>query len=366
MTDAEARYDGMSRRMRAYGEDEMEKLYAGLWGKAGAVMPSYEALTRREFYDGDLASETGDFTGVDFDKALSAPLSITRITTRNELTFRRGPQHIRKNRVGLRVLWFVLTGSVSISRASGTSNIAAGHAGFLDSGVPFSASLKRSSDGYHSSYQVTIPPDLFMSHLHEAERLSEQFSLESQDGQAVRGLLDVLVKYGDALSDKTAELMCHSLLEATADYLRNSGLDMPRRQKLVDRRLADIENYIKMNLADPELSYDKVAISCGISPRYLCFVLKANNTSFSELVWKNRLPKARDWLVSPKTRDYLIHEIAYMSGFKSAAHFSRMFRATYGMSPREYRALHGGAEQHAEETDRDYGVYGDQENRKAA
>ena len=105
-----------------------------------------------------------------------------------------------------------------------------------------------------------------MSHLHEAERLSEPFSLDTREGQAVRDLLEVLAKYGDRMSDKTAELMSHSLLEATADHLRNSGIEMPRRQKLVDRRLSDIENYIKMNLADPELSYDKVAISCGISP----------------------------------------------------------------------------------------------------
>jgi len=344
----------------------VEKLYSGFWNKSGSVMPSYEALTRREFYDGDLVSETGDFTGVDMDKALSAPLAITRIATRNELTFRRGPQHIRKNRVGLRILWFTLTGSVRINRASGTTNIAAGQAGFLDSGVPFSASLKRSADGHHSTYQVIIPPDLFMSHLHEAERLSEPFSLDSQEGHAVRDLLEVLVKYGDQLSDKTAELMAYSLLEAVADHLRNSGINMPKRQKLVDRRLSDIENYIKMNLTDPELSYDKVAISCGISPRYLCFLLKANNTSFSELVWKNRLPKARDWLVSPKTRDYPIHEIAYMSGFKSAAHFSRMFRANYGMPPRKYRAWHATEAQEAAEAKRDHASYTEQESRQAA
>lgn len=344
----------------------MEKLYAGFSGNRAAVMPSYEALTRREFYDGDLISETGDFAGVDLEKALCSPLAITRITTRTELTFRRGPQHIRKNRVGLRVLWFALTGSIRIVRATGTTEIAAGRAGFLDSGVPFSASLKRSSAGYHSSYQVIIPPDLFMSHLHEAERLSEPFSLDTREGQAVREILEVLSKYGDRLSDKTAELMAHSLLEATADHLRNSGIEMPRRQKLVDRRLADIENYIKMNLADPELSYDKVAVSCGISPRYLCFLLKANNTSFSDLVWKNRMPMARDWLVSPKTRDYAIHEIAYMSGFKSAAHFSRMFKATYGVPPREYRAQNIAEVQSAAQKVRDYDRFSEQEIRHAA
>ena len=121
-----------------------------------------------------------------------------------------------------------------------------------------------------------------------------------------------------------------------------------------------------MNLADPELSYDKVAISCGISPRYLCFLLKANNTSFSELVWKNRMPKARDSLISPKTRDYPIHEIAYMSGFKSAAHFSRMFKSTYGMPPREYRRQHVAEAQSPVQSAHDYDHFGEAENRQAA
>src|SRR3546814_9109852 len=106
-------------------------------------------------------------------------------------------------------------------------------------------------------------------------------------------------------------------------------MDIPRRQRLVDKRLADIENYILMNLTDPDLCYDKVAASCGISPRYLCYVLKANNTSFSDLLWKNRLPKARDWLVSRATRHYPIHELAFSHWVKNAAHFSRRFQATH-------------------------------------
>ena len=78
------------------------------------------------------------------------------------------------------------------------------------------------------------------------------------------------------------------------------------------------------------------------------------------------MPKARDWLVSPKTRDYPIHEIAYMSGFKSAAHFSRMFRATYGMPPREYRAQHTAEAQQAVESKRDYVPYVESQTRQAA
>ena len=67
-------------------------------------------------------------------------------------------------------------------------------------------------------------------------------------------------------------------------------------------------------------------------------MLKANDTSFSDLLWNLRLFKARDWLLSDAFRQYPIHKIACMSGFKSAAHFSRMFKFSYGVSPKEYRA----------------------------
>jgi transcriptional regulator GlxA family with amidase domain len=69
-------------------------------------------------------------------------------------------------------------------------------------------------------------------------------------------------------------------------------------------------------------------------------VLKANNTSFSDLLWSQRLPKARDWLVTDSFRRYPIHKIASMAGFKSAAHFSRMFKSAYHVAPKEYRAQH--------------------------
>jgi AraC-like DNA-binding protein len=35
--------------------------------------------------------------------------------------------------------------------------------------------------------------------------------------------------------------------------------------------------------------------------------------------------------------DRLINDVAFTSGFKSAAHFCRMFKSAYGCTPREYR-----------------------------
>jgi AraC-like DNA-binding protein len=189
-----------------------------------------------------------------------------------------------------------------------------------------------------------------MTHLSQAEGFIGTFSLTSSEGRLVERLLDILMDQGDDLNRALAEPLANGFLQAVSESLGTQKLNPPRRQKLFDKRLADIENYILMNLTDPDLCYDKVAASCGISPRYLCYLLKANNTSFSDLVWKNRLPQARDWLVSPAMRDYPIHEIAFMSGFKSAAHFSRMFKANYGCPPREFRAAHGITDQAANTT----------------
>jgi AraC family transcriptional regulator, positive regulator of tynA and feaB len=54
-------------------------------------------------------------------------------------------------------------------------------------------------------------------------------------------------------------------------------------------------------------------------------------------LWGERLPKSREWLVSRSLLHYPIHRIANMAGFKSAAHFSRLFKSTYGTSPKDYR-----------------------------
>jgi AraC-like DNA-binding protein len=55
-------------------------------------------------------------------------------------------------------------------------------------------------------------------------------------------------------------------------------------------------------------------------------------------LWNQRLDMARTWLVSADRRDVPISEIAYGVGFKSPAHFSRMFKRVYNQNPRDYRA----------------------------
>ena len=48
-----------------------------------------------------------------------------------------------------------------------------------------------------------------------------------------------------------------------------------------------------------------------------------------------RLKKATDLLLNDKST---IEEVAYMCGFKDAGYFSKLFKAEFGMTPKEYKS----------------------------
>ena len=109
------------------------------------------------------------------------------------------------------------------------------------------------------------------------------------------------------------------------------------RQSLREKRLQDVLRYIDLHLSDPNLCTAAIAGACGIAPRYLSELLKQNDTPFSEYVWDKRVQAASRWLVSTAAAEISIAEIAFRVGFKSPAHFSRMFKRMFAMGPREYR-----------------------------
>lgn len=299
-----------------------------------------ESTMSRELSSGRLELETSGIPEAAFSKSLGYPIALTRFAIDTPLTYRRTWQDIRSNKVGVKVLWVIRRGSLKILRSTGSCMVPASHAAILDTNAPFQVRTGGDNGTPHESFQIVVPPDLFASHLWGAEYLTDAFTLATPAGHLAQSLLALLAEKGEQLNRKTAKSLSEALLEAIGDAIGIRQIDSPRR-RLVDRRLTDIEEFIEMNLTDPYLSYSKVAESCGISPRYLCHILKANGKTYSELLWRSRLPKARELLISWTTRNYSIREVAFMSGFKSAAHFSRRFKATYGRPPRQYRNSHG-------------------------
>jgi AraC-like DNA-binding protein len=99
-----------------------------------------------------------------------------------------------------------------------------------------------------------------------------------------------------------------------------------------------IPAYLERHFASPELTAESVARAHGISERYLYSVLASAGISLGEWVRNRRLAAARDDLADPSLS---VATIAHRWGFADHAHFSRLFRARYGMTPTDWR--HGTA-----------------------
>jgi acetamidase/formamidase/AraC-like DNA-binding protein len=94
---------------------------------------------------------------------------------------------------------------------------------------------------------------------------------------------------------------------------------------------------IERKLDDGELTPARVAQSEGISERYLQKLFEGAGDNFTHYVRERRLQRAWSDLANPAEAHRTISEIAYRYGFGDSAHFSRTFRARFGLSPREFR-----------------------------
>lgn len=80
-----------------------------------------------------------------------------------------------------------------------------------------------------------------------------------------------------------------------------------------------------------------MAAAHHISVSYLHRLFQERGISVAASIRRRRLQHACADLADPRMATAPIHTIASRWGFTDAAHFSRIFRTEYDMSPREYR-----------------------------
>jgi AraC-like DNA-binding protein len=105
--------------------------------------------------------------------------------------------------------------------------------------------------------------------------------------------------------------------------------------------LARIHDYIEAHLPDPELSPGSIAAAHFISTRHLHDLFRELGTTVSASIRERRLERCRRDLRDPVLADRPVTAIASRWGLTDSAHFSRIFRAAYGLPPTAYRAGEG-------------------------
>lgn len=146
------------------------------------------------------------------------------------------------------------------------------------------------------------------------------------------------LRLDDALPPAAAERASACLLDIIAAAYSSAYQVAPSESVVRTARRARVRAFIESHLRDPELSPCRVADQLGISPRYLRKLLGDQGETTSSLILRRRLEECARELSSDTRPKRSITDIAFSWGFNSTAHFARVFKCKYGVSPREFRA----------------------------
>lgn len=106
-----------------------------------------------------------------------------------------------------------------------------------------------------------------------------------------------------------------------------------------DSHIHRAKSYIAANLPNPDLSPADVAAAAGVSVRHLHSLFESADLSVHEYIMSQRLERIHQDLAKDSMRNRTITDIAFAWGFQSSAHFSRRFRAAFGLSPSAFRKI---------------------------
>ena len=120
------------------------------------------------------------------------------------------------------------------------------------------------------------------------------------------------------------------------DYLSRSSVTMHLSSsgKVRDFYIKEALNYIEQNFQN-DISVEGIAQFCGLNRTYFGRIFKgAVGKSPQEFLLSYRMTKASELL---KLTRLSISDVGNAVGYPNQLHFSRAFKNTYGVSPREWR-----------------------------
>jgi AraC family transcriptional regulator, positive regulator of tynA and feaB len=139
--------------------------------------------------------------------------------------------------------------------------------------------------------------------------------------------------------DEDSQPAIPQALTMLADLLRTALHAGARSETIMPRaqgRMGEILWFIARNIEQTGLSAQDAAVQLKCSVRTIYNTCAAHGTSFGALVIETRLVTAQYQLIRGSER---ISQIAYAVGFSSLSHFSRLFRARFGITAKTMRAV---------------------------
>lgn len=174
------------------------------------------------------------------------------------------------------------------------------------------------------------------------ERLSQPFTAHAdKDGMCriLLSLMDSTIHEIDHLDEAGRSSVGQTMIELVRTMI---GADLSQARPLtnsLDVLLRRIKDFIDINLERSDLTVTMIARRMGCSVRYVYRAFEVERQTPSDYIWDLRVQKAAARLRDAGGHAGEISGVAFALGFSSSAHFSRVFRHRYGVSPSQWRKV---------------------------
>ncbi len=251
----------------------------------------------------------------------------------------RRPRHIDRNVEDVFEINFQLAGTGFVAQGGREAETAPGQFVMYDSARPYEMRF----DGAFRQLTVKFPRSKLTDRLWVADRLTAvNFTWRDGPGRLVFDFMRTLGQLGLGGDPETVPRLQEHALDLLATTLRDA--DATRREAGSSHtRLATLrraQTFIRDNLGDPDLSPRVVAEAAHIAIRTLYELFAIESSTPGRWIQTMRLDACRRDLEDPLQASRAIGDIAFARGFSDAAHFSRLFRSRYGLSPRAWCAAY--------------------------
>jgi AraC-like DNA-binding protein len=192
----------------------------------------------------------------------------------------------------------------------------------------------QSTDG--RALTLVLPRDLVRHSL--PHLIDARGALLAPDSAAARVLSDYLLSLGENLARATQD-EAPALIRATVGLIDALTAGNDVASHLAQSATLDSAcRYIEAHLADPGLGVGAICryLRCSRATLYRLF---SGHGGIQDYIRRRRLVACFKAIGSPRQAHRRIYDIALDFGFTSPSHFSHLFRAHFGMTPREAREL---------------------------
>jgi AraC family transcriptional activator of tynA and feaB len=246
---------------------------------------------------------------------------------------RRGPAQLAGADAEYFGVLLVVEGEERISQAKRDAVLRPGDFALWDSRKPIEFAI----GSRLQKITLLLHRQLLLGVLPHADRhVARSVSGASGGGALFGGHLRLLARERARLPDESAAALLACTLDLLASVLlQEASPDPETTSERSNARMQRVQSYIRLHLGETELNPATIARAFGISVRHLHRLFAQAGLSVERWLWQERLARCHAQLLQQPAQS--ISQVAFRWGFNDSAHFSRAFRAMYGMSARELR-----------------------------